>query len=295
MLPSHLPLFLKVVQAGSFSAAARDVGLSAAAVSKSIAQLEKQLQTRLFHRTTHSLALTDEGKNLYNRVEPLVKQLEDQIRISSESSSVIRGRIKVNLPQSFGLDLVYPHLMEFMRLYPEIELDLHFDDKVKDLVDNGFDIGIGNRINEDSRLIARPFYSLRIIAACSLGYAEEHAVPESYDDLKEHNCIAYRSPTSGRRIPWTFKIENNLVQYIPRGQLTVNSPEAAAKAAENSLGIVMVGHWHLKEGLKKKSLIQVLGSFEQEPTTVWLYYSSRSYLPARTRLLIDYLIQKIKG
>jgi len=302
MIPSQLPLFLAVVKAGSFSAAARDQGISTAAVSKAIARLEKTLQIRLFHRTTHSLSLTGEGLHLHQRTAPLLEALQDEISTSMDIGTEITGTIKINLPNDFGQDVVYPRLLEFLDKHPNIELDLHFDDRVQDLVGNGFDIGIGNgngfdigignRLNEDSRLIARRYYKLRVFTVCSPAYASRYGLPNSVEELNQHNCIAFRSQTTGRVLPWPFTINDEQVQFAPKGRLVVNSPIAAQKAAESGLGIATIGHWQMSAALESGRLVRVLEDDESPPLTVWLYYSSRSYLPTRTRLLIDFLMNE---
>jgi len=301
MIPNQLQTFLAVVKNGNFSSAARRLGISSAAVSKSVAQLEKSLEVRLFHRTTHSLTLTEDGLDLHRRTGHLVEQLEDQIRLSSDKKRAPHGTLKVNLPDSFGRMVVLPLLPAFMEKYPEIQLDLRFDDRLGDLVKEGADVGIGVMMNPDSRVIAREFYRIQPILVASNAYIERHGLPETPADLARHNCIALRSATTGRIKAWNLKDNGEHIQFEPKGNLIVNNIAASMKAAEMGLGISLAGvqiaqalmeDTCCSEELLQEGCIQrVLQPYEPDPIQALIYYSSRHYLPAKTRLFIDYLME----
>lgn len=290
MIPPQLPLFRTVIIAGNFSSAARQLGISAAAVSKAIAQLEKNLGLRLFHRTTHSLTLTQDGQKLSERIMPLLDELEQQLTLSSDTQRAPNGKLKVNLPGSFGRRLILPLLPAFQRRYPDIELDLHFDDRIRDLVGEGFDIGIGNRVREDSQLIARPLPAQPWVTVASRDYLAGQPAPQHPDDLVQHRCIGYRSPTSGRIQPWPYRVADSTTTVIPDGGLTVTTVEATLDAARLGMGIALLGRWHAAADIRSGTLVPLLDNFAPPPVPIWIYYSSRSYLPARTRLLIEHLL-----
>lgn len=294
MIPSQLPVFLAVVRSGSFSGAARQQGVSPAAISKAISQLEKTLEMRLFHRSTHSLTLTDDGQNLLDKVGPLLEQLDEQLTASKEQKQTPKGSLKVNLPEGFGRSQIIPLLPEFCQRYPDIELDLHFSDRSVDLIQEGFDIGIGSMLSEDSQLIARPLCPLKLVAVASPEYLQAHAAPQSIEDLEKHQCIGYRSPTNGRLLSMPFQIDGEM-RYIQTGsQLVVNNLAAAREVALQHLGITMLGAWHVADDIKKGDLVRVLPQFQAEAGTIWIYYSSREYLPVRTRLFIEHLVENIE-
>ncbi|GAM56435.1 transcriptional regulator, lysR family [Vibrio ishigakensis] len=223
MIPSQLPIFLKVVEQGSFSAASRQCGISPAAVSKAISQLEKKMQQRLFHRSTHSLTLTQEGKVLYDKTAHLMAELEESIEASIDATQSVAGEIKINLPDHMGQTLIYPRLLEFLKRYPDVQLDLHFNDQVQDLIENGFDLGIGNFINQDSRLIARSYMDVQLVYVASPDYLEGKPLPKTPEELKGLNCISYCSPSTGRLIPWRFVVDGKEQLLMPEGNLKVNS------------------------------------------------------------------------
>ncbi len=293
MIPNQLNVFIAVVKNGNFSSAARQLGVSSAAVSKAIAQLEKNLELRLFHRTTHSLTLTEDGDELYRRTGHLVEQLEDQIRLSTDKQKAPHGRLRVNLPDSFGRTVVLPLLPSFLEKYPDIELDLTFDDRTGDLVKEGADVGIGVMLNPDSGLIAREFYKLQPVLVASRRYIERHGEPRTPEDLSEHNCIAYRSSTTGRKRTWNFRFDGELIQIEPRGNLIVNNLSAAIKIVEMDMGIAAVGIGHAKSCIEQGCFRRVLRNYEVDPIQVMIYYSSRHYLPAKTRLFIDHMLEHV--
>ncbi|KEA63797.1 Transcriptional regulator, LysR family [Marinobacterium lacunae] len=291
MIPNQLQTFLAVVKNGNFSAAARQLGVSSAAVSKSVAQLEKSLELRLFHRTTHSLTLTEDGHDLHKRTGPLVEQLEDQIRLSTDKQRSPRGRLRVNLPETFGRSVVLPLLPSFIEKYPDIQLDLSFEDRLGDLVKEGADVGIGVMLSPDSTVIAREFYRLQPLLVASEGYIERHGAPSTPEELSQHNCIAFRSSTTGRVKPWTFKIDGEHFQVEPQGNLIVNDLSAGMRAVEMDLGIAMIGAGHAQTLKETGNIKRILPAYEPDPIQVLIYYSSRYYLPAKTRLFIDHLME----
>lgn len=288
MIPTQLPVFIQVVKKGSFSGASRAIGISPAAVSKSITQLEQKLNQRLFHRSTHALTLTDEGRLLFERTASHIEALDENIQLSMDASAEVQGRIKINLPNHYGQTVILPLLASFHQRFPKVEFDLSFSDQVIDLVEHGFDIGVGNRINEDSRLIARPFSELQLMYVCSRAYIDKFGEPKTPDELHQHQCIAYCSPTSGRVLPWNFMVENKRVQWAPKSRFIVNNPEAAYRTAKLDLGIACIGHTHLQAN---DNLVQVLQAYLPPPSTVWLYYPSRTYQPMRTKALIEHLLK----
>ncbi|RVU31008.1 MULTISPECIES: LysR family transcriptional regulator [Neptunomonas] len=290
MIPNQLPVFIAVVKNGNFSEAARQLGVSSAAVSKAVAQLEKNLGLRLFHRTTHSLTLTEDGHDLFRRTGQLVDQLEDQIRLSTDKQKAPHGRLKVNLPDSFGRMVVLPLIPSFIEKYPDIEIDLRFDDRIGDLVKEGADVGIGVMLNQDSRLIAREFYKVQPILVANRCYVDKYGMPKTPSELVEHNCIAYRSSTTGRKKTWNFRVDGELLQIEPEGNLIVNNLSAAVKAVEMGVGIAAVSIGHAKNYIEQGCFYRILREYEADPIPVMIYYSSRNYLPAKTRLFIDHML-----
>nr|WP_159466482.1 LysR family transcriptional regulator [Scandinavium goeteborgense] len=291
MLPKQLLHFIAVANAGSFSGAARQMGISPAATSMAITTLEKNLEIRLFSRSTHSVQLTAEGESFYDKISPLVAEISAQLEYLKQQKDRFSGTIKINLPHEMGLNFIYPDLLEFQCKYPEVILDLYFSDKVLDMIENKFDIGVGNNINGDSRLIARPLREMRLVTVASTAYLQAHLAPKNPDDLSGHNCIAYRSPSSGRVTPWLFLDKGKIIRISPHGTLVLNSSSAIVQAALAGKGIATLPYDYVSSAIHNGQCIQLLSQFEQKPKTLWLYYPSRKFLPSRVKQLINWLTE----
>ena len=289
-----LQTFLAVVEHGSFSAAARHSGVTPAAVGKSIRDLEEELQSRLFHRNTHHLALTEDGKHLLAEIAHPMKHLQttlDSLKYKDEEPS---GGLKMNLPESFGKKFILPLIPEFLALYPKIALDIFLQDKRVDPIGEGFDISIGNMSDPDSRLIARKLCAIELVTVASHSYLNRNKAPSSPDDLVRHNCIAYRQLATGRVVPWRFKVQQNDLAITPKGNLIVSNIEAAVTAAVDGIGIATVGRWHTMAAIQSGQLVEVLKAFRPDPLPVFLYFATRENQPGRVRAMIDYLLTKAR-
>lgn len=289
-IPGQLSSFLVVAELSSFSAAARQLGVSAAAVSKSVQQLEKQLGIRLFHRTTRSLQLTDEGRELQLVAQPASSQIGEVLERLKERSTVPSGLLRINVPDSFGRHFIVPLLPDFMARYPQIELDIRFEDRVVDLIAEGFDVGVGNRVNQDSRLVARPLYSMQLATVATPAYLARHGLPTTLDELAQHNCLAFRALGSGRKVPWRFQHAGVDYQVEPQGNVSVSSIDALRELLLADQGIATLGRWHVTGQLESGELVPILPEQWPAPRTVWLYYGARQQVPARVRIWIDYLL-----
>ncbi|HCG8561113.1 TPA: LysR family transcriptional regulator [Vibrio parahaemolyticus] len=289
-IPSQLPIFIEVAKEKSFSAAARNLGISTPAVSKAINKLESQWKLKLFHRSSHSLSLTSVGHTLAMELEPAVEGIFSAIATSQEINSQLSGVIKVNLPgTSLGVDVFLPSIMAFSEINPSVEFDLHFSDASVDLVANGFDIGIGTHINQDSRLIAKRLFSSKIGLYASRKYAEKHGLPQRFTDLNHHQCLPIRSIESGKIR--SVKLYDGDQEYLftPQGIVTVDSFIAAKNMLCADWGIVGVGEWMIQTELEKEDVVPVLQEYWGPSIPVYLYFSSREYLPQSVRAFIDFL------
>ncbi|GAM64947.1 transcriptional regulator [Vibrio ishigakensis] len=219
-LPTQLPIFIQVAKTGSFASAARALGISPPAVSKAIGKLEEEWQVKLFLRSSHSLSLTQVGQQLFDSLTPSVEAIQSTIEQVTDDSSSITGKLKINLPaSSIGQEHILPLILEFMQENPEISCDLRFDDRVVDLVEHGFDLGIGTSINQDSRLIARPLFEVSIGMYASKDYLARKGTPKTLQELEQHDCIPVRSLTSGRFHSWRLKEGEQFKLYEPKGAL----------------------------------------------------------------------------
>ncbi|USD62619.1 LysR family transcriptional regulator [Vibrio sp. SCSIO 43140] len=294
-LPTQLPIFIQVAKVGSFAKAARELGVSAPAVSKAISKLEQEWQTKLFLRSSHSLSLTPAGEQLYASLSPSVNSIQNVISQLTDDPTRISGRIKANLPaSSIGQDIILPIIIEFMALYPEVVCEISFDDRNVSIVEEGFDLGVGASINEDSRLVGRPILHTEIGLYASKEYIDKFGSPKSLDDLDKHRCLPVRSLTTGKMHKWRLRQGDHAVLLEPKGNLVVNNFSAAKEAALLGAGIACLGNWMFEQELKQGKVVPLLEDCWGETIPIWLYYSSREYLPSQVRLLIDFIVDKTK-
>ncbi|MDG3085563.1 LysR family transcriptional regulator [Vibrio hannami] len=289
-IPTQLPIYIEVCKELSFSAAARNLGISTPAVSKAISRLEKDLGVKLVNRSPHSLSLTSAGEVFYQNLQPTLKDLFASINIAQQSKNTLSGTIKINLPStSLGVDTVLPHLESFAYNYPDIKLDLRFNDDVVDLITHGFDIGIGTYINHDSRIIAKKIFMGQGGLFASTDYLKKYGSPENIGELQQHRCIPIRSLSNGKTRSIKLVDDGNEKLFVPEGSITVDSFLAGKQLLLSGWGILGIGEWAVKKELLDQNIVPVLKDYWGSKIPIYLYFSSRDHMPLSTRTLIDHL------
>ncbi|MDG3085554.1 LysR family transcriptional regulator [Vibrio hannami] len=289
-IPSQIPVFFEVSKELSFSSAARNLGVTTAAVSKAITKLEEEWGLKLFQRSSHSLSLTHAGQELLHNLQPTVNDLFSVITAAQRNNQELLGQVKINLPStSLGVDTILPHLKKFSDEHPGIKLDLRFNDNLVDLVSNGFDLGIGTYVNQDSRLIAKKLMLSRLGLFASKEFIAKHGQPHHPTDLSGYPCIPIRSTSSGKvRTIFLYDGETE-ISFTPTGPLVVDSFLAARALMMSGGGIAAITEWAIREELLSGDVVPVLEPFWGPKIPVYLYFSSREYMPHTTRTLINYL------
>lgn len=285
-----LPAFLAAAQAQNFSAAARQLGVTPAAISKNIRVLEEKLALRLFQRNTHNVVLTDEGKALLQQVAPLWQALSATLETAGSAQQAPSGTVRVSMIPGFGRQILMPLIPQFLERYPQIALDLSLDARVVNLVGEGFDVGIGSRVDPDSRLVARPLYPMQMVLAASPGYLAQHGTPQDPDDLLQHNCLLHRNPATGRSVKWPLHRHGEAKTLELHGRLVASRPEMLLDAALAGLGIVCLARWYAEHHFAQGTLLPVLAECWPQPTQLWLYYASAD-LPPRVRVWVEFLLE----
>ena len=293
-LPSQLPILIEVAKEQSFSAAARNLGISTPAVSKAINKLEDEWKLKLFYRSSHSLSLTSVGRQLVAELQPAVESIFSAIDSSKEANQELAGTIKINLPSTaLGVDTILPHLIAFNDKYPNVQLDLHFSDASVDLVAHGFDLGIGTSINQDSRLIAKRLFNSNIGLYAAKSFVEQQGMPQTPSELGDYRCLPIRSIETGKvRAISLFEGEQEQL-FVPQGNVTVDSFIAAKSILCSGWGIVGLAEWMVNAELERGEVVPVLPTYWGPKLPIYLYYSSREYMPQSVRALIDYLSDKL--
>ncbi len=282
-----MEVFSQVVAIGSMSGAAREMGISPAVVSKRMNRLEERLGTRLLNRTTRQISLTEAGENFYERVVAILASVEEAEDLVTRGSSDARGLLKISAPTSFGRMHIAPHLPKFMRANPELNLNLDLSDQYVDIISSGIDLAI--RIGElpDSSLVARKLAPVRRILCATPKYLKKNGVPQKLEDLDHHALIAPHNQG-----PWKLEGNEGTVLYRPQSTLATNSSEVVRETVLAGLGIALRSTWDIGEELDQGKLVRLLPSYvSMKGIGIYAVYPSRTYLPAKVRLFIDYLAE----
>jgi DNA-binding transcriptional LysR family regulator len=286
-----LATFVRVVDAGSLSGAARSLPSSLTSVSRQISALEERYGTQLLLRTTRRLALTDDGRILYERAKSILGELKEVEATLSRGRQEPSGRIRVSAPTLMGRLLVAPLLAEFLRRYPSLTLDLLLVDRTVDMVEE--DIHLSLRVGHlpDSQLVARKLADLRMIVCASPAYLERRGVPQTPVDLGRHDCLVF-SDTPGIA-EWRFKDGSKAERRIRMaGRLWVNSLDALVSAAREGAGIVRVPLWQVEADIATGALQRILRAYEPPPTPLHLLFQPSRLASAKTRVFVDYLLER---
>ncbi len=288
---SGLVAFAAAVEAGSFAAAGRKLGLSASAVGKAVERLEARLSLRLLNRTTRSLALTGEGEVLYRHVARLLKDLQAAERELSLVQTTPRGRLKVSVPTVMGRKIVMPALRDFQACFPDVTIDISLDDVKVDVIEGGYDLVLRLGDLDDSTLRARRIGPHLFVTCASPEYLAQHGTPETPSDLSDHCCIHYRFPTTGRPEVWAFKgpPPANLIKPT----IILNDGEALGSAALGGLGIIQAPSYLVTEDVAAGRLRPVLTDYTDERGSVWLVWPPLSAEVPKVRAFIDFIAERV--
>ena len=279
--------FVKVVELGSFSAAADQLDLSKSAVSKMVRGLEDHLGARLLNRTTRRLGLTEAGGRYVEEVGRILADLAEIEAATAEQRAVPRGRLKVNAPMSFGLLHLAPLLPGLLQAYPELTVDLTLNDRVVDLIDEGFDVALRIGRLRDSSLIARKLCEVDVILVASPEYVSTAAPLQRAGDLARHHALHYAY--GPLRDEWRLEVDGEVVDVPVRGRLRANNGEVLARAAVDGLGIALVPDFIAQPHLARGGLVRVLTSVSGGRLPVHALYPGNRHPLAKLTAFVDYL------
>lgn len=288
---SAIPVFVSVVENGSFSVAARKLNITKSAVSKRITQLEDELGIRLLNRTTRKISLTEAGQRYYDYVVQSLSLAQQGIDAVSELQGTPRGKLKITTPMTFGVLHVSPLIAEFLSLYPEIEIDLQLEDRMVDLVEEGFDLGIRIGHLPESNLIAKRLAPCLSVLCATQHYLDTHGTPSKPSDLADHNCLLYTYYRGGTE--WTFTQGGQQYKVIPKGRLSVNNSEVIRKTLLNHGGVAKLPTFIVGKELAAGNLKIVLPDYSLPQHAVYAVYPERKHMPLKVRAFIDFLDEKL--
>ena len=280
--------FIEVVDAEGFSAAARKLGRSKALMSKYVRELEDELGTLLLNRTTRQFSLTEAGQLYYHSANDILNRVDDLRDSVREAGQGLKGRLRVSAPRSLtDLEIGLP-IVEFAAEYPDILLDVNLDDRMVDLVEDGYDVAIRISRLADSALIARKLADFRLLLVASPSFIQQSGKPQSPKDLQLFPAIADTN-WKGRN-NWPFVDEDGKeITVTVNAAIQVNSPEVAKRAALAGLGITMVPEFSVEDEIREGSLISLLEDRFPNGSGVFAVYPHRRHVPAKVRVFVDFM------
>ncbi|WP_261844463.1 LysR family transcriptional regulator [Aliamphritea ceti] len=281
--------FIRVVDTGGFSSAARQAGIAPSSVSRQINELEKALGVQLFQRTTRKLSLTEAGYVYYERACRILTDIDETLLAVSQTEDP-SGVLKITMPTGIGKALIISALPKFMKQYPDIKIVMSMSDQLTNIVEQGVDVAIRIGQLNDSSLKARKIGESRRIVCASPEYLEREGMPKHPKDLEKHNCLTFRN-YPGQSV-WEFRKANNIQEVKVSGNFFAHNADALIAAAISGLGLILLPSWNVELELHQQHLRQVLPEYKTEPhfSPVWALHSHQRKTPPKISVFIDFLI-----
>ncbi|NQZ51223.1 MAG: LysR family transcriptional regulator [Moritella sp.] len=290
---SAIPVFVAVVEKGSFSSAADKLGMTKSAVSKRISVLEDNIGVRLFNRTTRSITLTEAGERFSDYARNAVVMANEGFAALHNLQGIPKGTLKINAPMTFTRLHIVPYIKEFLDLYPDVKVILSMDDRVVSLVEGGYDVGIRIGELESSSLISKKLADCKSVLCASPEYLKKHGTPSKPEDLSHHNCINYSLFQGGAE--WTFYKDSKKLKLEPKGNFIVNNSDAILEVLLNGLGICQMPTFIVAEHLKSQRLITCMDEYALPKHAIYAVYPERKHLPEKVRVFIEFISHKLGG
>jgi len=288
-----MQIFARVAELASFTRAAETMGLPKASISTAVQQLETLLGTRLLHRTTRKVQMTQDGRAFYERSKDLLADMDELQAMFQQGPQSLRGRLRVDLPSGVARSFVIPRLPEFLRDHPLLELELSATDRRVDLVREGFDCVLRIGALYDSSLIARPLGQLSIVNCASPSYLKTYGTPRTLDDLASHRLIHYVTTLGAKPEGWEYFDGSEYRSLAMPGVLTVNSVEAYEASCLAGLGLIQAPAVGVRDMVRQGLLVEVLPEFSAEPMPVSLLYAHRRNLSKRLQVFMAWIADVI--
>ena len=292
-----LDMLVRSAEEGSFSAAARQLGLTPAAVSKQIAALEHRLAAQLLVRSTRRLALTEAGARLVQGAGPGLQQLQAALASANQRRSAVAGVLRVSLAPAFGRQEILPLMGPLLDAHPALKLDWHFENRQVDLIAEGFDAGIAGGIDLAGGLIARPLVPLHLVAVAAPSFLLGCGLPEprAPHDLAAFEAVVLRSARTGRSRPWNLQRRHERVTVEPKARLWLSDPEAVSAAALAGYGVALAGLPHVQQHLQSGALVRLLPSWWCDAGAISIYFPPSRLMPAKTRAFVDHVVAAVES
>ena len=292
---ANLESFVRSAETGSFSAAGRRLALTPAAVSRNVAMLERNLGVRLFQRSTRKLTLTEAGERFLASIGGNLDALQAAIAAMSNQHGEPAGVLKVSLAPSFGMAYVLPLLPDFLKRYPAIRPEWHFENRAIDLIAEGFDAAIGGGFELTPGLVSRALAPAHVVAVASPAYLRERTLPADPSMLNVMDGIVMRSGRTGRTRQWTMRdaAGNEVAATMPE-RIVVSDPAAMREAALLGLGVTLLAVPDVLPWIERGELVRLLPRWYADAGAISLYYPTRTLIPTKTRVFIEYVVKAFR-
>jgi DNA-binding transcriptional LysR family regulator len=288
---AEMTAFVRTVETGSFSAAARQLALTPSALSKLITRLEDRLGTRLLQRTTRRLQLTPEGEAFFNRVRPILSAMDEAEAEVSAAGASPRGLLRMHCGSAFGMHQLAPAIPRFLERYPEIELDITINDQPPTLGEDSIDLAIRIGALDESSMVARRICNLERVICAAPSYLERFGTPRTPDDLQEHNCLWVTSLPALRR--WPFDTDEGIRVVHIGGNVVANNAETVLQLTVAGVGITRLTDVMVGESIRRGTLVPILTDWHHvEPVPLFATYPSGRHLAPKVRAMVDFLVEK---
>ena len=285
---NSMAVFARVVEEQGFSAAARRLGLSKSAVSKHVAQLEDRIGARLLHRTTRRLRLTDVGAAFYERCARILAEAEEAELAVSRMSSAPRGTLRISAPVSFGSRFLAGPIAEFAIRYPELRIEMVLNDRLVDVVDEGYDVAIRIGRLADSSLIAKRLCTMPMLVVGSQAYLTQHGTPQVPADLQQHNCMLYSLSTTGD--VYHFRDGDRELSVKIDGSLRANNGDILMEAVRRGVGLAFMPAFLCGRDVRDGTVVEVLADYRTTTGAISAVYAHNRHLSVKVRMFVDFLV-----
>lgn len=297
MNPNLLPdlaTFVLIIDQGSFTAAAKAAGSTPSAISRSVSRLEQALGSKLLHRTTRKLALSETGKMVYEHAQEMLNAAQMAMDSGSSRQQVAQGKLTVSVPKAVGRFVIHPLMAEFLERYPDVDVCLRLEDRYMDLIDDGIDLALRISQSPSPGLYGKALMPVSHVICATPTYLRQHGTPDTPQALREHCCISLGETPADSR--WKFRLGDKSETIQTHGHYAANHTGVRLDAVKNHLGIGSLPLFTAREALANGEIVQVLPAWEfisDYSGDLWLLWTRNQHMPARMRAMIDYLSEKL--
>jgi DNA-binding transcriptional LysR family regulator len=286
-----IEMFCKAAELGGFTAAAVALGVTAAAVSRSVGRLEARLGVRLFVRTTRRVNLTDDGRLYFEQCAQALAQITQAGRVLAGHQEEPSGVLRISVPTTYAHYRLLPLLPQFAAAHPQVQIELSVSNRNIDFVEEGFDLAIRLGVPKDSRLVARKLEDASLGVFAAPAYLKQHGVPKRLADLKKHACVQFVLPSTGRAMPWLLREDGSDVERVFGGQVRVHDDVLAClNYAKAGGGLVQIYHFIAKQAVANGELTEVLRAHAGCSRPFSVLYPHNRHMSARVRAFVDFLL-----